>query len=127
MVKQMAAFKFSEAMKTALDELVHPDRLMRLANSRTGWLEVCLAWYLKEKLLKGQISQRQLDTCITPDDNFRLFVIFSRAKRGEAGYKLIEGKTGSHHEKDKEQQMQEFRDKPLEVWAMKVPDKATGP
>lgn len=121
MAKKITAFKFSQAMRDALDELVHPDRLLRLANSRTGWLEVSLSWFIKD-LLKGKISQRQLDVCQTPDDIFELFVMYSRAKRGEAGYRLVKGKSITHHEKDEDEKMKQFREKPLEVWVMKMPE-----
>ena len=90
MAKVLSGYSFSQIMRDALDELVHKDRMLRLSNTRTGWLEISLERLIRE-ILKGKVNQKQIDVCKTPDDIFKLFVIFSRALRGEEDYKLVKG------------------------------------
>ena len=123
MAKKLTAFKFSQAMKDALDELVHPDRLLRFANSRTGWLELALDRLLRQTLKAEGISTKQIDVCRTHDDVFELFVNCCRAKRGE-GYKLDKTKSMSFHEGDNENaKLKQLKDMPFELWVTKIPEK----
>lgn len=123
MAKRITAYKFSEPMRAALEELVHPSRLMRMANSRTGWLELALDRMLRGFLKAEGISTKQIDVCHTPDDVFELFVNCCKAKRGE-GYKLVKTKSMSYHENDDEDaKLKQFRDMPFSLRVMKVPDK----
>ena len=90
------SFKFSEEMITALDELAHGDRFQSSeADSKTGWLEVSLAHFIKMGLV-GKVHKGQLGRCQTPDETFRLFVEYSKAVRKEPGYSFMPGKFVYH-------------------------------
>lgn len=55
--------------------------------NRTQCLEHILSQHLKQ-IMKGALNKVQLDFCKTPNEVFRLFVMFSKALREIKGYGL---------------------------------------
>lgn len=78
-----------EPMAAALEEYMgegRPDRLAKLFSSRSKLLEYLLAEFLKKSMV-GSLSKPLIDSCISVDDVFRIFVNWQRAVRGVEGYK----------------------------------------
>jgi hypothetical protein len=88
MTKRPVAFKFSERMIEALEELIKPGYIRMTGSkslNKTQWLEYLLADYLAQQL-KGKVPDSQLDWCEEPEDIFKLFIAHTKAKRKEKGY-----------------------------------------
>lgn len=93
MAKKGVFYKLSPNLIETFNELtrsdVHPPLLVGIRrDSRTACLESMVADCIRRGL-KGKLSDRQLNACKTPEDLFGVFVMYSRACRGEAGYTFI--------------------------------------
>ena len=51
------------------------------------WLEFSMAWLVAAALRK-EISNEQIDGCVSPNDALTLWLAFVEAKRGAKGYKF---------------------------------------
>lgn len=49
------------------------------------WLEFSLAWFIGAAL-RQEISNEQVDNCVSPNDVLSLWLAFCEAKRGTKGY-----------------------------------------
>ena len=84
MVKKDAHYKISQVMDDALNELAFSTSG---PNKKTQWLEYTLSEFIRQSL-KGRLHRAQVAMCKKPDEIFRLFLMYRRAERKEAGYKF---------------------------------------
>lgn len=94
--KKIRSYAFSDDFNDALEELIRPERAMQMPgkgndNKKTVWLETIASWFLMQGL-KGKVYKGQLATARTPDEQFKLFLKYSRAMRKVEGYGILPNK-----------------------------------
>ena len=82
------SYRFSPELLATLDILVseiNPFPQKEGLKTKTGYLEAGLANTLYMKMHK-HLNPKQLHSCRTPGELFRLFIMFAKAQAGREGY-----------------------------------------
>lgn len=88
--RTIRAFQLTKEFLLVLETLVQADETFPLglpANNiaRNSWVEYGMGWFIAAALRK-EISQNQVDECLSPIDVFRLWLAFTKATANENGY-----------------------------------------
>lgn len=90
--KKLVSARFDERMIEALDELslgsgeiIIDDLELAKKTTRTAWVEICVNLVLS-MALRNEISGKQVKGYASSPELFRLFTMYSRARRGVEGY-----------------------------------------